>query len=91
MFDFFAINSFFKLKDEVREQNGHCELGNDLDKGLSDADSLSTEEWRETGAVPSFALSSEEVRTLWIKALRNELFRLLPLNWIMEHPTLVDD
>ena len=86
-----AINTLFEGKPVLTEQGGHRQLGHDFDEGLADTDSLPAKERREAESATLLTGRRQVVLALWVEALWDEAFRLLPLQRMILHAPHVDD
>jgi hypothetical protein len=89
-FKLLAVDSVQEFKIKVKEQGRNCELAYCLDEGLANTDPLATKERTEAKRVAGRASWSQKIRALRVKALRDELFGLNPLVWVVSESEHVD-
>ena len=78
-----VFDLFLKLKHKVGKQGRQRELADHLYECFPDADAAPAQKRRETVRVAPLATRRQEVATLGIEALRDEVLRLDPLGRVV--------
>jgi len=71
-------------------ERGHGQLRNYFDEGLSNADALASQEWREAERAVLLAVRAQKVLAFRIEVFRDEFLWLLPLFWVVLHAAHAD-